>query len=716
MKYAWVKQLEETDCGAACLATLCRHFGKNVSLSVIREMGKTDQFGTTMLGLYKAADQLGFNAEALEGAADEFLSSNLPLPCIAHVVLENSREHYVVVHKITGRHVIIADPAAGVRRLTREAFSALYAGHVLCAVPSERFASLKSRGNTLWGFAGLLKPQAGLLAKIFFVSILATVAGILTTFVFENLMDKVLPEGAYQLLAGIMISVCSLYVVKHGLDLLRSMLLARLSCRLNEPMMEKCYRHIIRLPMSFFSSRKMGDVISRLNDASQVCSAISGAALTILIDSVMLIIGGVVVFCQNKLLFCLATAVMLLNALVAFCFRNRIRTVNRDQLEAGAAMESHVIESLSCAETIKAESMEQHVSDKMSRLLNITTRIGLRSARVTSVQEFLCGMLAALGEMIILWCGVMQIRDGALTIGALITFTSLLDYYISPLSNLINLLPSLQSAMASADRLMDLMELQPEESDEAYSPAEPSLMNEGLHIRNLNFAYGYRRSILKNVDLDVKKGEKIALVGESGSGKSTLMRLLMGFFPVENGDVHFGSRSIRDFAPAALRRNIGYIPQHVRLFQGSIYENIACGRDIPMSRVEAVCAEIGLDRHVKDMPFGYDSAVYENGENLSGGQRQLIAIARAVADDPELLLIDEATSGMDAATENLVQHALERITRSKTCIYIAHRLKTIRNCDNILVFSGGSVVEQGSHDALIEQGGSYADLWNRQFA
>lgn len=714
-KYYCVKQHDYKDCGCACLSTICKQHGLKYPISKIREVAGTDKKGTSALGIVQAAEQLGFSAKGVKANKPEDIFSEIPMPAIAHVVIDKTLLHYFVIHKISEKEIIVADPAKGIVKYKPQDFFNIWTGVLIIMTPTANF----KKGNEVKGvfsrFFDLIKPQKGLLVNIFLASILITIFGILGSFYFKLLIDDIVPNNIIKSLHMFSIGFIVLIIFKVITEAFRTQLLIHLGQRLDIPLMLGYYEHVVNLPMNFFGTREVGEIISRFNDASKIRDAISGVTLTMMIDVLMVIVGGGILYFQSPLLFSITLIPLIIYGIIVFVFKNSIEEVNRETMQSNAKVTSYLVESINGIETIKAFNAEREVnSETEKRFIKLIKNV-FRNGYINNFQVTLKSLVKGIFSISVLWIGTTQVLSGKISFGELLTFNALLVYFLNPIENIINLQPTLQTAMVAAERLSEILDLTLEKSVDENKKINPETLKGDIEFNNLDFRYGTRSLILKNINIKIKSGERIALVGESGSGKTTLAKLLMNFYQCEKGELIINGYNIKDINVEALRDKIAYISQETFLFNGTIIENLSLGNPyLTYEEIIEACKKAQIHDFINSLPLRYNTLVEENGANFSGGQKQRLSIARAILRKPEILIMDEATSNLDSITERAIEKTIHEFSKDITTIIIAHRLSTIMRCDNIYILEKGEVIEKGSHNELIEIKGKYYNLWKDQ--
>lgn len=712
--YYCVEQFDITDCGAACLVIVAKQYGLKVPITKIRQIAGTDQRGTNALGLIKAANQLCFSAKGIKVTPEQLMEADdLPLPMIAHVIKGNLL-HYVVIHEITQKEIIIADPAEGIKYYKPDDFFAIWSGVLIILTPDEKFQKGDESVGLFARFIHLVVPHKRLLVEVILASLLLTFFGLLGTFYFKYLIDDILPDSLTNTLHIISIGMLILNIARILLGVFRGQLLFYLSRKIDIKMILDYYQHILKLPLSFFDSRKVGEILSRLNDAAKIRSAISGSTISVILDSLMVIAGGAILYLQSDTLFMVTLLSIPLYAVIVWSFSKPYKNINRTIMQQGSDFGAYLVESVSGAFTIKAFNGQEEAKLETEQYYIKQTKSIFKSVWMGNIQSSLHGFLAVVSDVLIIWIGSDLVINGSLSLGQLLTFNALAGYFTGPIKSLIGLQFTLQEAYVAADRLGEILDLEVEEKNEDRKVKLEKLKGE-IEFKKLDFRYGTRELVLEDINLKIKAGEKVALVGASGSGKTTLVKLLLKYYLPEKGEVIVDGYNIQDISSESIRERIGYVPQEVFLFSGTIRENIAFGNpEAPIEDIIDAAKQAQAHEFINELPLRYETLVGERGSTLSGGQRQRIGIARAILKKPDLLILDEATSNLDSITEKAFHETIESISQNLTAIIIAHRLSTIRRCDKIVVMEKGKIIESGSHHELLTKKEKYYQLWQEQ--
>jgi ATP-binding cassette subfamily B protein len=614
---------------------------------------------------------------------------------------------------------VVADPGRGLRKLSRDEFCRQWTERLLLLTPEPMPVANRSaitKPSPWRRFLELVLCHRPILAEAFCCAILMTLLGISTSYFVQHLVDSVLVRSETRLLNALGIGMLLVVVFRTLFGMLRQYLLAHVARKVDLTLIAGYTRHILALPMRFFEMRRVGEILSRVNDAAKVREAISGTTLTLVVDGVLVSLSMVVLWLYDAPLAAVATLfVPLLVGSVAI-HHPSVKRRSKDAMENAARLSAHLVEDISGVETVKAFGLERDRAEegesRLVRLVQDIFSLEKLGVSMSSAGTFVTGTAG----IVILWFGGHRVIDGALTIGQLMFFYTLLGYLLGPLERLASVNLQLQDALVAVDRLYQVLDVEAEERN-GKRHVNFTGIEQGIELRDVTFKYGCRQNVLDKISLKIHAGQTIAIVGESGCGKSTLLKLLMRFHDPTEGQILFDGVDARDLELASFRSRIGLVSQDPFIFSGTIRENIALGQpDATMHDVVSAARAAGLDQFITQLPERYETVIGERGANLSGGQRQRLAIARALLRNPDLLIFDEATSHLDTATERAIQESLHTALANKTVILVAHRLSTVQQADVIYIMDKGKVVESGSHRDLIAQEGRYAALWQAQFS
>lgn len=711
MKLKIEMQHDETDCGAACLRMILGYYGKEVSIRKLRLSANTDTLGTSGLGLSLCAEKNGLSCKGFH-TPDKSIIHNIPFPAIFHI-RRNSLEHYVVVSKLSGKTITIFDPAEGIIKLNIDEFFSYWTGIFFLCEPETNFVKSKEEQKPLLKFLSLLKQHKNLITKIIVSSLILCLFGIFIAFYFRFLIDEVLYSEIKSTLNICSIAYLLVLIFQGILSFSRNQLLMYLSSKIDLTLLCNFFNHLLRLPLSFFTSRKTGEILSRVRDTEIIRRTISSTTISIFIDSIMLIFGSFFLFKMgSSLLFVSIIPVIISSIFVWFCYKP-FKDLIRKKARAEATKNASMYETINGIATIKALSTEKNAFRRNEVLCVNSTNSSIKLDTFRNINSSIQQFISCLGTLLIYWIGSYKIFSGELTLGQLISFTTLSNFFLGPLGRLLTMQPNLQEAIVAAERLNDIFDMEEETKNDKTNEIVNELKN-NFEFKNVSFAYGTRGKAVENINLTINKGEKIAIVGKSGSGKSTLLKLLMKFYKCENGSICIDSKDINLLNTEEYRNMIGYVPQESLLFSGTIADNIAWGLDNYTNEMIFKAAEEAqaLDFIMK-LPERFSTMVGENGATLSGGEKQRIALARVLMRNPQILILDEATASLDSISEKAIMNTIDEI-KGKTIIIIAHRLSTIKKSDKIFVMKNGNIIESGNHKSLLKTKGEYYRLWEAQ--
>ena len=489
-----------------------------------------------------------------------------------------------------------------------------------------------------------------------------------------------------------------------------------LSIRIDIPLMLGYFEHIYKLPMKFFSTRKTGDITTRFSDAFTIKNIFTNIALTLVMDIGMACVTGVILFRMNTSLFAIILFMTIVSILLVFIFKQPYKKINEEQMQQSSVLNSQIIEGLRAVETIKGNANEDTELENIEREYIKSLRIGYKEGMLSNVQGTISGIISGVGNLVLTYAGITQVMEGNITLGSMMAFMTLAGYFMNPVSRLVNLQVSIQEANISMKRISEILDYEREQDNsqlEAYQSLEK--VDGDIQIKNVTFRYGNRKPVLNNISFTIPKGKKVALVGASGSGKSTIAKLLLKYYEPENGEITIDGIDINEISNESLRRSISYVPQNIELFSKSIYDNIRISKmNATLDEVKEAAKAADAHDFIKKLPMQYQTYLEEAGNGLSGGEKQRIALARAFLKKNNFYILDESTSNLDFATENIIFDMIYNKFADKSMLIIAHRLATVKNCDEIIVIRDGEIAEQGTHDELLQKQGEYYKLWEMQ--
>ncbi|MBW4509357.1 MAG: ATP-binding cassette domain-containing protein [Scytonematopsis contorta HA4267-MV1] len=712
-QYPFYAQQSASDCGSACLVMIGNYWGKHFSVNRLRDMTNVNRNGASLRALATAAESLGFATRPVKATFDKFAEQSLP--AIAHW----SGKHFIVVYAITKKRVIVCDPAIGQRSLTRSQFEAAWSGYALLLQPTSLLKDAKAESTGFWKFFELVKPHYKVLIEIFLASVLMQLFGLVTPVFTQLLLDRVLVQRSVPTLNAVGMGMIVFGLFSIAMNGVRQYLLDHTANRVSISLLVGFIKHTFRLPLSYFESRYVGDIISRIQENQKIQRFLTGQTLSIMLDMLTLVIYLAMMFSYSwrMALFVLVTVPPFF--ILALASTNILRRISREIFNAGAEENSYLIESLTGIRTIRSLAIEQNVRWRWEELLNNLVRKSFNAQIIGNRLQIISGVIQTFVNTGLMWFGAWQVIQGELTVGQLIAFNMLVGNVLSPFQRLSLLWNELQEIVISTERINDVLEAEPEEDLHNKPRKTLGRIDGNIRFQNVTFRYHPESgtNVLENLSFEIQTEQMVAVVGRSGSGKTTLSKLILGLYPPTDGKVLIDGHDTSSVSLKSLRSQVGVVDQDTFLFGGTIRQNISIAHpEASLEEVIQAAKFAGADEFIQKLPMGYESQIGEGGGILSGGQRQRLAIARALMGNPRLLLFDEATSNLDSESERIIQNNLKTILKGRTSVIIAHRLSTVRNADLILVLDRGILVESGIHDELITKKGHYYYLNQQQIA
>jgi HlyB family type I secretion system ABC transporter len=710
-QYPFYAQQSGADCGSACMVMIGRYWGKHFSVNRLRDMTNVSRSGASLSAIATAAENLGFATRPVKATLDKFAEQSLP--AIAHW----EGNHFIVVHAISKKQVIVGDPAIGQRTLTRKAFIDGWTGYALLLEPTSSLKDSENQDLGLWKFFELVKPHYKVLLEVFMASVLMQLFGLVTPVFTQLLLDRVLVQRSLATLNAVGVGMIVFGLFSVAMNGVRSYLLSHTANRVSISLLVGFIKHTFRLPLSYFESRYVGDIVSRIQENQKIQSFLTGQTLSIVLDMLTLVIYLSLMFWYSwkMALFVLVTVPPFF--ILALASTSILRRISREIFNAGAKENSYIIESLTGIRTVRSLAIEQTVRWHWEELLNNLVRKAFNAQVIGIRLSMISGAINTFTSTALMWFGAWQVIQGELTVGQLVAFNMLVGNVLSPFQRFSQLWNQFQEIIISTERLNDVLEAEPEE--DLHNKPRKSLGRLRGHISFQNVTFRYhpesKTNVLENINFEIQPEQTVALVGRSGSGKTTLSKLILGLYPPTDGKVLIDGHDVTTVSLRSLRSQVGVVDQDTFLFGGTIRQNISIAHpEASLEEIIQAAKYAGADEFIQQLPLAYESQIGEGGGMLSGGQRQRLAIARALLGNPRLLLFDEATSNLDSESERIIQNNLKTILKGRSSVIIAHRLSTVRNADLILVLDRGVLVESGTHDELIAKKGHYYYLNQQQ--
>ncbi|SAL31417.1 peptidase domain-containing ABC transporter [Caballeronia humi] len=713
-RFAWVEQAEEMDCGAACLAMICKHYGISMTLGKLRELANVTTQGATLDSLARAGESLGFTARGVQCTFESLRGFDLPF------IVHWEGYHYIVVYGVSKECVWVADPAIGFKKMTVGEFERGWSGTCLLFTAGQDMAQ-KSVSRSPWiRFVGYLKPYRKILLHLFLATFVIQVLGVIPPVIIQNILDGVIVHQNVGLLHVLIVGLIISNLFSQLMSTIRAYLANFMVRNMDFAMMSQFFKHTLSLPFGFFAKRKTGDIFARFQENHTIRAFLTESTVTTVLNLLMIFIYFTIMFLYNvKMTIILIVFVIPIMVLTAVA-TPRIKHYAREVFAAATDAKSFLMEALGGVETIKGMGIERPVRIKWEKKYAKSLEVQYRAQTFNIGVGLASQILNTATTIAILWVGANMVLTHEMTIGQLIAFNAFMGSVLSPLMGLIGLWSLLNDAGVAMERLGDVLDMEPEQKpgEVASRVMLPDLQGE-ISLNGVYFKYGESDTdyVLENISFDIKPGELIAIVGRSGSGKTTLAKLLVGFYAPTEGKMVVDGYDLGVIDKGYYRAQIGYVMQSNLLFSGTIAENIASGDEAPdRRRIEEVAKMADAHAFIAKMPLGYEQIVGERGVGLSGGQIQRLCIARALYHDPRLLVFDEATSALDTQSESNILGNMQEILKGRTAVIIAHRLSTIMRADKILVLYEGGIVEQGKHDELVARKGMYYQLVQKQLS
>ncbi|PHD55573.1 peptidase domain-containing ABC transporter [Bacillus wiedmannii] len=702
----FIEQMEQSECGLCCLAMVLSYFKSEYTLWELRDRWGGGRDGINLLIIKKMAESLGLEATGHRISIANIKEIELP------AILHWEGNHFVVVEKFKGNKVFILDPAIGRRVLLLEEIKDALSGMCISLKPTKHLEKRKVKGSWI-EYLRFLWNEPWLVSSIVVFSLWVQILAIATPMFVQFIVDNVITPGgndAYMNLLAIAIGI--LAVIQFVFSLLRARTLVKLQTRLDWNLMSRFFERLLKLPFHFFQLRSSGDLILRANSNLIVREILSNRTVTMLLDGGLVFLFLFYMFNQSVYLTMYVLAIGVLQVLLLLLSNHYTRRLSQEEILRQTHSSSYLAEVLRGILVVKSEGVESQVYKQWAGLFEEQMKAARRRGFFGAYIDSILQTLRFIAPLLVLWMASQEVIAQRMTVGSMFAFYTLAISFLLPLTNLITTVNQMIYMGTYFRRILDILEATPEQDDHKVIDA-PTLEGD-IQLKNVSFQYNTHASeVIKDVSLEIKSGQFVAIVGPTGSGKSTLASLLLGLYQPTKGKITFDGHNIINLDKSQFRKQIGVVTQQIHLFNRSIFNNITFHNDT-LSEQEVMraagLAEIHND--IMKLPMKYQTLLSEEGSNISGGQRQRLALARALVHDPKILLLDEASSALDSKTEQKIYNNIDSLKCTK--IVIAHRLSTVLRADTILVVDQGKVIERGTHEQLMNLKGSYEKLYNAQ--
>ncbi|WP_319423547.1 NHLP family bacteriocin export ABC transporter peptidase/permease/ATPase subunit [Pleurocapsa sp. FMAR1] len=702
-------QMEAVECGAAALGIIMYYLGRIVPLPELRRECGVSRDGSKASNMLKAARRYGLEAKGFKKELTQL--RELPLP---YIVFWNFN-HFLVVEGWGKEKVYLNDPASGPCTISLQEFDEAYTGVVLVMQPGEEFKRGGRKTSMVLALWSRLKGTTGALAYCLLAGFLLTLVGLVVPVFTQIFVDEILIQGRQQWLRPLLLAMAIAAILQGALTLLRLRYLRRLKIKLAVGMSSRFLWHILRLPISFYAQRFAGEISNRTSLNDQVADILSGQLASTVIDTVMLGFYVIVMSQYDWALTAIVVSFALINVITLQSISRQRKDANQRLIQDYGKAAGASIAALQSIETLKASGLESDFFARWSgyytKAINSQQELGVTNQTLSVLPV----LLSALSAAFLLAVGGLRVMDGHLSIGMLIAFQGMMQNFQQPVDSLVSFGRTLQELDGNLIRLDDVLDnptdpqLEHRSEDQSSPTFTPKLAGH-LELKNLTFGYSRLETpLIENFNLKVKPGQRIALVGGSGSGKSTVAKMVSGLYESWSGEILLDGKPKSEIPTQLLTNSLAMVEQDILMFEGTVRDNLTLwDTTVPDKYIKQACRDAAIDDVIQSLPGGYNAKLAEGAANLSGGQRQRLEIARALVNNPSILIMDEATSALDSETEKIVDRNLRR--RGCTCLIVAHRLSTIRDCDEIIVLDRGKVVQRGTHEELWQQEGVYARL------
>ena len=722
-RFRLVRQHDGMQCGVACMAMICRHYDKGLSISWLESLCHASKEGVSLKALHDLSIELGMDSVAGKVSLDNL--HEVPLPCILHW----NQNHFVVLYKINDRytHFWIADPGKGkyrcdIKEMKQHWISTesngVEKGIAMFLEPNGRFGSIregKPERRSFRFMMGYLRQYRRYLIQIFLGLLLGCLLQVVMPFLTQSIVDIGIRHEDIGFIWLVLLGELMIVIGRTATDFIRRWLLLHISMRINISLVSDFFIKLLKLPMSFFDTKLMGDLLQRIGDHTRVQNFLTGQTLNIIFSFLSFIIFGIVLLVYNRLIFLVFTICSVGYGGWIAMFLSRRKVLDYELFEQQAINQNRTYQFITSMQEIKLQDCERRRRWEWEDTQADLFAVQMKSLKLQQTQEAGGIFINEVKNIIITVLAATAVIDGQMTLGEMLAVQYIIGQLNSPVSQFMQFIYSLQDVRISLERINEIHEGRNEETQE--NQATEFASEKSIAMDNIDFKYDPHalKKTLGGISFDIPEGKVTAIVGASGSGKTTLIKLMLGYYPVMSGSISIAGRNINEYNLKWWRRHCGVVMQDGVIFSESIARNIAVDdNEIDPERLREAARIACIDDYVMSLPLKYDTKIGRDGVGLSQGQKQRILIARAVYRNPDFIFLDEATNALDAKNERAIVENLDVFYRGRTVVVVAHRLSTVRNADRIIVLDGGCVVETGNHDSLIALKGTYYNLVKNQ--
>jgi len=708
IQYPIVLQYSEEDCGAACLATIAKYYQKTFSINRIREAVGTGQLGTTLTGLRRGAESLGFDARSTR-AQPQILDQmkNAPLPAIIYW----KGNHYVVLYGQKGKKYIIGDPGVGMRYVTREELAESWSGFITLLLQPDPVRFAEQPDDKIEGIGRIFQrvaPYKFILFEVLLINIVLGLLALTSPFLIQILTDDVLIRGEETVLRGLAIAIIIMTLVSGGLGIIQANLTIQFSNRLQLGLVKEFGRKILRLPLQYYETHRSGEVVSRLKDIQEINFFISQVLVRVLTQSFTAMISFTLMLSYSGKLTLLISTITLLTAISPLIFMISLRKKVKNLMVLEGELNAVLIESFKGAITLKTTTAEpqlwEDLQSRFGRLANLEFRLGQIGITNLNASQ----IISSIGGIALLWFGSTLVINKELTIGQLLAFNSMSVNFTAFMTTIVSLITDFVRVRTVIERLVSVIDYPSEIDKDAQKEWVTFKNDDQIYCENILYHHAGRLDLFKDFNVKIKGGKVTTIIGESGCGKSTLVKLLAALYELQGGTIRVGAYNLQNLSLECIRKQVILVPQEAQFWSRSIIENFRVGSPhVTFEEIVKACQFAQADQFIDKLPDKYFTVLGEFGANLSGGQRQRLAIARAIVNDPPILILDESTSGLDPISEANLLDELLGYRQGKTTILISHRPSVNRRVDEIIYLEESQLKLQGSLEDVLQIQGEH---------